>query len=191
MARVWRFRPRVPHEGAWFIATINVSLLDEQQLVDGDTVDSACQGALFICHSNLSLHAADGHAARREKCGCPARKELPVLNMWRRSRKAINRELHAVNRNTSTPVAASPMRNVRPRVQVANDDDVDASLAPTVVVPPTPALPVDQFFMSNAQPVLDMAADEDMDALFPVTTVGAPTSVHQRTEREDRLESLF
>ena len=104
----------------------------------------------------------------REKSGCPVRprKELPVLNIWRRSRKAINRELHALDGNTSTPVAASPMRNVRPRVQVANDDDLDASLAPTVVVPPTPALPVDQFFVLNAQPVLDVADDDDMDALF-------------------------
>ena len=39
------------------------------------------------------------------------------------------------------------MRNVQPRVQVANDDNLDASLAPTVVVPPTPALPADQFFI--------------------------------------------
>ena len=75
------------------------------------------------------------------------------------------------------------MRNVRPRVLVANDDDLDASQ-------PTPALPVDQFFMSNAQPVIDMA-DDDMDPLLPATMVGAPTSVHQRTEIEDRLESLF
>ena len=46
VARVWRFRPRVPLEGAWFIATSYLSPLSEQQLVDRDTVDSACQGGL-------------------------------------------------------------------------------------------------------------------------------------------------
>ena len=76
-------------------------------------------------------------------------------------------------------------------MQVANDDDLDASLVSTVVVPPTPALSVDQFFMSNAQPVLDKADDGDMGALFPATVVGPPTSVHQRTEIEDELESVF
>ena len=47
---------------------------------------------------------------RREVSGCPVRrrKELPVLNMSRRSRKAINRELHALNDNTSTPVSQLP-----------------------------------------------------------------------------------
>ena len=79
------------------------------------------------------------------------------------------------------------MRNVQPRVQVANDDDLDASLAPTVVVPPTPALPVDQFLLSNAQPVLERRRGM---RLFPATMVGAPTSV-RLTEIEDRLESLF
>ena len=46
----------------------------------------------------------------REVSGCPVRrrKELPVLNLWRRSRKAINRELHALNGNTSTPVSQLP-----------------------------------------------------------------------------------
>ena len=34
-------------------------------------------------------------------------------------------------------------------------------------------------------------ADDDMDALFLATMVGAPTSVHQRTEIDDQLESLF
>ena len=75
-------------------------------------------------------------------------------------------------------------------MQVAKDDDLDASLAPTVVVPPTLALRADQFFMSNTQPVLDVL-DDDMDALFLTTMVGAPTSVHQRTEIEDGLESLL
>ena len=45
--------------------------------------------------------------------------------------------------------------------------------------------------MSDAQPVLDTADDDDRDALFLATMVGAPTSVHQRTEMEDRLESLL
>ena len=56
--------------------------------------------------------------------------------------------------------------------------------------PPTPALWVGQLFMSNAQPGLDMADDDDVDALFSATMV-APTSVHQRTEIEGPLESLF
>ena len=145
------------------------------------------------CCSNVALEKRFmwrmSSRTRREKSGCRVRprKEIPVLNIWRRSRKAINRELHALKGNTSAPVAASPTRNVFRR----NDDDLDASLAPTVVVPPTPALLADQVFMSNAQPFLDTTDDDDMDALFPVLVVGAPTSVHQRTEIQDRLASLF
>ena len=53
------------------------------------------------------------------------------------ARKDVNRELHAENGNTSSSVALSHARNIRPRVDPANDDDMDLSLAPTIVVPPT------------------------------------------------------
>ena len=136
------------------------------------------------CCSNLALEKRFmrrmATRTRREKSGCPVRprKELPVQNTWRRSRKAINRELHAFNGNTSTPVAASPVRGTFDRgVQGGERRMVwNASLAPTFVVPPTPALPAGSVSSrSNAQPVLDMADGDDMDALFPATMVGAPT----------------
>ena len=61
---------------------------------------SECQGILRLPlepRPRQALHGAEATRTRREKSGCPVRprKELPVLNLWRRSRKAINRELHA------------------------------------------------------------------------------------------------
>ena len=61
------------------------------------------------CRSNLALEKRFmrrmATRTRREKSGCLVRprKELPVLNIWSRSRKAINGELHALNGNMSTP----------------------------------------------------------------------------------------
>ena len=62
------------------------------------------------CHSNLALEKRCmrwmAMLTRREKSCCPVRprKELlPFLNIWHRSRKAVNRELHALSGNTSTP----------------------------------------------------------------------------------------
>ena len=109
---------------------------------------------------------------RREVSGCPVRrrKELPLLNLWRRSRKAINRDLHALNGNTSTPVA-STVRNVRPRLEMVNDDDMDASLAPTLAVPPTAADPANRFFLPGAVGGLETVGDDDLDNLLPGTYI--------------------
>ena len=43
---------------------------------------------------------------RPSESRCPVRhrRALPVLNMWHRPRKAVNRELHALNGNTSSSV---------------------------------------------------------------------------------------
>ena len=102
-----------------------------------------------------------------------------VIERRRQSRKAVNRELHALNGNTATPDAATLMRNVRQRVRMANDDELDASLAPTVVVPPSPAPPADLFFGANIQPDLAMLDDDGLDDFVPATVVHAPTSAHQ------------
>ena len=60
--------------------------------------------------------------------GCQARRPhlLPVLNIWRRSRKALKRELHALNGNTSAAMKGHCGRNVRART-----DGVHAACAPT------------------------------------------------------------
>ena len=62
-------------------------------------------------------------------------------------------ELHAMNGNTSSSVAPSHARNVRPRVDPANDDDMDLSLAPTIVVPPTMPQAADLSLLSLTAPV--------------------------------------
>ena len=96
-----------------------------------------------------------------------------------------------MNGNTATPDAASLMRNVQQRVRTANDDELDASLAPTVVVPPSPAPPADLFFGANIQPDLAMLDDDGLDDFVPATVVHAPTSAHQYMGIEERLETLF
>ena len=98
--------------------------------------------------------------------GCPVRRRklLPVLN-WRRSRKDVNRELHAENGNTSSSVAPSYARNVRPRVDPANDDDMDLSLVPTIVVPPTMPRAADLSLEPNAQQGPVSADDRGTGAL--------------------------
>ena len=78
--------------------------------VKGPTVASSARKSFCSC-AKLSLEKRFmrrmAMRTLREKSGFPVRprKELPVLNIWRRSRKAINRELHALNGNTSNPVA--------------------------------------------------------------------------------------
>ena len=74
---------------------------------------------------------------------------------------------------------------------MVNDDGMDASLAPTLVVPPTAADPADRFFLPGAVGGLETVDDDDLDNLLPGTMVVAPTPVHPRTEIEDRLGSLF
>ena len=74
---------------------------------------------------------------------------------------------------------------------MANDGELDASLAPTVVVPPSPAPPADLFFGANIQPDLAMLDDDGLDDFVPATVVHAPTSAHQHAEIEERLETLF
>ena len=126
--------------------------------------------------------------ARRTKPaepGCPVRRRnlLPVLN-WHRSRKEVNRELHAMKGNTSSSVAPSHARNVIQRVDPANDDDMDLSLAPTIVVPlpfgagPTPNR-VQSWPMTTARV-----------PYWRTQPVGSqPARTH--TALEDRLECLF
>ena len=143
--------------------------------------------------------------ARRTKPaepGCPVRRRnlLPVLN-WHKSRKEVNRELHAMNGNTSSSVAPSHARNVRPRVDSANDDDLNLSLAPTIVVPPTMPRGADLSLSldPNAQPYPVLADDDGTGALFEDPAVHTPPldrpagsqPAHTHTALEDRLERLF
>ena len=67
------------------------------------------------------------------------RKKLPVLNVWNRSRKDMNREVHAMNGITSSS-AGSFVRDVRPRVEMPNEDDMP--FPATIVVHATVADPV-------------------------------------------------
>ena len=59
-------------EGAWFIASVNVFPLSEQQLVDCDLVDSTCNGVFVdngfafgekngLCTGQLQLHLNKRH----------------------------------------------------------------------------------------------------------------------------------
>ena len=126
------------------------------------------------------------------------RKLLPVLN-WHRSRKDVNRELHAMNGNTSSSVAPSHARNIRARVDPANDDDMDLSLAPTIVVPPTMPRGADLSLELNARPGPVLDDDDGTGALSEDPAVHTPSldhpvgsqPAHTHTALEDRLERLF
>ena len=59
-----------------------------------------------------------GRVAGSPVAGCAPRKKLPVLNMWSRSRKDSNREVHALNGNTSSAGTAYPCEPARKRVAV-------------------------------------------------------------------------
>ena len=121
-----------------------------------------------------------------------------MLN-WHRQRKEVNRELHAMNGNTSSSVAPSHALNVRPRVDPANDDDMDLSLAPTIVVPPTMPRAADLSLEPNTQPGPVLADDDGTGALFEDPAVHTPPldhpvgsqPAHTHTALEDRLERLF
>ena len=59
--------------------------------------------------------------------GCPVRhrRTLPVLNMWHRPRKAVNRELHALNGNTSSSVSTPilPVQGLDPAGPTVRDEN--------------------------------------------------------------------
>ena len=95
-----------------------------------------------------------------------------------------------LHRPPTAPVA-STVRNVRPRLEMVNDDGMDASLTPTLVVPPTVADPADRFFLPGAVGGLETVDDDDLDNLLPGTMVVAPTPVHLVRRLRDRLGSLF
>ena len=71
--------------------------------------------------------------------GCPVhhRRTLPVLNMWHRPRKAVNRELHALNGNTSSSVSTPilPVQGLDPtgptvRMRIHRKRSLDMSITP-------------------------------------------------------------
>ena len=76
---------------------------------------------------------------RPSESGCHVRHRwaLPVLNMWHRPRKAVNRELHALNGNTSSSVSTPilPVQGFDPagstvRSRIRRKRSLDMSITP-------------------------------------------------------------
>ena len=74
---------------------------------------------------------------RPRESGCPIHKKqlLSVLVVWAHPQKKRNQEQHALNGNTSPSADGSPPRSVRQRVDLANDDDLEATLVLPAAVP--------------------------------------------------------
>ena len=104
--------------------------------VDVSPLSSVCASLhrFFFIENRAEVHEARrSHCSARES-GCPVHKKklLPVL-VDSSLQKKRNHEQHALDVKASPLAAWFPPRNVRQRVHLANDDDLER----TLVVPAT------------------------------------------------------
>ena len=101
-----------PRRSKWFLVHRNHGVTSASRPSTGpmNVVDASASHALVQVSPGTNLlveRRLMRRMARRRKLavsGCPVRcrKLLPVLKVWHRPRKAVNREVHAMNGNTSS-----------------------------------------------------------------------------------------